>query len=305
MTTNAVQNFFWEVHIKGLPVSKEQGITRFLFLNGCMGTQESLPFEQPSLVYEAKIKRGRRVRLIAYFPSETRDLVESELMRWVSHNSPETRVSWQLGVSADWLSEWKKHFKPFKLSEFFFYPSWEKPKARTPVKKVIRIEPGMAFGTGTHPTTQFAIKLLVELKKKKAMARKTVVDVGAGSGVLSVIAERLGAREVTAIDNDPECWRECRKTFRLNRAKKAKVSRLQVAEIKKTYDVVVANIIDGVLVSLRGDLWRMLKPGGFMIVSGILADGATAFLKSFIGVNKARVVKELTDGEWTAYIISK
>jgi ribosomal protein L11 methyltransferase len=270
-----------------------------------MGTQEALPFEQPSLVYEPKILRSDLVKLVAYFDSMAREDVESKLLHWCTENAPEVKVSWQLQVSEDWLAEWKKHFKPFELAGFWFVPSWEKPPKKVPAKQVIKIEPGMAFGTGTHATTRFGIQILRELAKRNRIQRKSVIDVGSGSGILAVVADRLGARSVLAIDSDPECWRESRKTFRLNKSAKCKVSKKQSRQINETYDVVIANIIDGVLISIREDLWRMTKPGGVLVLSGILADGASAFIDHFMHGYKGRVLKEMTDGEWTAYLISK
>ena len=217
--------------------------------------------------------------------------------------SPSINARWTLRVQKDWLEEWKKYFKPFQVGQFRVTPSWIKAKKKK--TNQIIIEPGMAFGTGTHATTQFAMRLLQHLKKEKSIDKALVLDVGAGSGILSVAAAKLGARKVTAIDNDPECWRECKKTFKLNGAKKCGASTQQIDEIQKKFDIVVANIIDGVLMQLKKDLWRIINKEGFLILSGILTDGARAFEKDFLEGTSGKVIKRLKNSEWTALIISK
>ena len=128
---------------------------------------------------------------------------------------------------------------------------------------------------------------------------------GAGSGILSVVAERFGAKSALAIDNDPECWRECEKMFKINRAKKCTVNTKQSGAITQKYDVVIANIIDGVLIEIKNHLHRMTKDGGYIILSGILTDGAPAFEKSFLKGFGGKVVLRLSDTEWTSLLISK
>jgi ribosomal protein L11 methyltransferase len=133
----------------------------------------------------------------------------------------------------------------------------------------------------------------------------TVLDVGSGSGILSVFSEIYGAKTVLAMDNDPESWRECKKLFKLNKTKRCKVTPKQITEIPGQYDLVIANIIDGVLIELKEFLWKKTKSGGHIVLSGILTVGASAFEKSFLDGHKGSVIERVNDEEWTSLLISK
>jgi ribosomal protein L11 methyltransferase len=160
-------------------------------------------------------------------------------------------------------------------------------------------------GTGHHATTKSAIRLLAELKKNKKVQKKDILDVGAGSGILSVVSEKCGARKILAVDNDPHCWREAKKTFRLNKTKKCKTTEKQIGQIKSKYDVVVANIIDGVLLQIKSELWRVTKPGGWLVLSGILESHHKDFEEDFFRGQEARVVKRVHDDEWVSLLVQK
>ncbi|MDZ4678132.1 MAG: 50S ribosomal protein L11 methyltransferase [Oligoflexia bacterium] len=304
LTVNPPLDTFWELRLEGLPRSLEPSLSVWLFNQGCWGIVENLLFSQPLLRYEAKIKTTKLISITAYFDPRMRDEMEWKVSRWLQSRSPLTRMSWELQANQDWLKEWKKYFKPFSAAGLRFVPAWEVSKLMPRAKTVI-IEPGMAFGTGTHATTRFAIEHLKKLSKKNKIKGKTILDVGAGSGILSVVAEKFGALKCLAIDNDPESWRECRKMFKLNKTKKCRVTEKQLHQIKKKYDVVVANIIDGVLMELKKPLLNALKPGGYLILSGILTDGASAFIKSFLSRTNCKLMSETKDEEWTSLIISK
>jgi ribosomal protein L11 methyltransferase len=294
---------YWEAAIEGLPRTLEPALSFWLFKLGCWGTQEKLEFTQPDLRYIPKIKSRTLIGLSAYFDFDLKEEAEGQLYNWLKRRAPGARAVWHLQTPRDWLKEWKKHFNPLTVAGLKIVPSWKVTK-KTNFKNTIVIEPGMAFGTGTHGTTRYAMELLSGLQDNiKGLA---VLDVGSGSGILSVAAERLGADKILAIDNDPESWRECRKTFRLNKTKKCEVSEKQVRQIKSTHDITLANIIDGVLIDIKESLWRVTRKGGYIILSGILTDGASAFKKSFMNGRKgSRILKEISDEEWTALIILK
>ena len=293
---------YWEATIDGLPRTLEPALAFWLFKLGCWGTQEKLEFTQPDLRYFPQIKKRSFISLNVYFDFELREDAEGKIFNWLKRRAPGAKVYWNLQTPKDWLSEWKKHFRAQKVAGLKILPSWQ-VKKKTDYKTTIVIEPGMAFGTGTHGTTRYAMNLLRHMQDQVKGA--TVLDVGAGSGILSVTAERLGAEKIIAMDIDPESWRECRKTFRLNKSKKCGVTEKQLNHIKGTFDFVVANIIDGVLMDLKDDLWARTRSGGCLILSGILTDGAPAFKKSFLSGHRGRVIKEISDEEWTALAILK
>lgn len=299
-------NQYLEVVFDRLPRSIEPALSSWLFRHGCWGTQEKLEFIQNDLKYEPKLKQNRIINVSAYFDPSSREDVEGPILVWLNEHSPSTKIQWQVQNSKDWLSEWKKHFKIFKAAGITVVPAWEAKNLKaSEVKKSLIIEPGMAFGTGTHATTQFAMEMIQKLSKKDILKGAAVLDVGAGSGILSVVAEKHGAKSVLAMDNDSESWRECKKLFKLNKTKRCKVTPKQLKEIPGQYDVVIANIIDGVLIDLKDLLWSKTKVGGSIILSGILTVGNSAFEKSFLEGHKGSVIERLEDEEWTSLLISK
>src|SRR5207248_812821 len=114
------------------------------------------------LKYGPKIKKTTLINISAYFDPALREEVEGRMLTWIREHSPLTRVKWELQVAQDWLHEWKKHFRPFSIAGLHFVPAWEDASV-FPVAKTVIVEPGMAFGTGTHATTQFAIEILKRL----------------------------------------------------------------------------------------------------------------------------------------------
>jgi ribosomal protein L11 methyltransferase len=305
MTKRIKTKTFLEAGISNLPRSLEPALTSWLFRQGCWGTQELLDFSQSNLRYPPRIKQKKFINVSAYFDPLAKESLEIDLDRWISEHSPGSELKWMIQKNQDWLREWKKHFAVFKLCGLNFVPSWLLKKKHKLASTVI-VEPGMAFGTGTHATTRFAIEILQKLSLlDPKFSKSSMLDVGAGSGILSVVAERFGVKHVDSIDNDSESWRECKKMFKLNQSKKCFVTETQVEKIKQKYEITVANIIDGVLISLKKSLWRCTKKGGYIILSGILTDGATAFLKSFLENQKAEVLVQVGDDEWTAFLIKK
>jgi ribosomal protein L11 methyltransferase len=297
---------YLEVIFDRLPRSIEPALSSWLFRHGCWGTQEKLDFVQEDLKYAPLIKQNRIINVSAYFDPEKREEVEGPILVWLGEHSPQTKIQWQVQNSKDWLTEWKKHFKIFKVAGVKVVPAWEVKKLKASEKKTsLVIEPGMAFGTGTHVTTKFAMEMIQKLSKESAVKSATVLDVGAGSGILSVVSEIYGAKSILAMDNDPESWRECKKLFKLNKTKRCKVTPKQITEIPGQYDLVIANIIDGVLIELKESLWKKTKSGGHIILSGILTVGASAFEKSFLEDHKGSVIARLNDEEWTSLLISK
>jgi len=175
----------------------------------------------------------------------------------------------------DWAENWKEHFKPVRIgSRLVVKPSWE-PYAATVGDIILEIDPGMAFGTGDHPTTRLCLE---ELEKSSPLARSgtittgaSVLDVGTGSGILAIAAARLGAERVTAIDIDPEAVAVARENVRLNGVVgTVSVAATPLDKVPGTFAIVVANILAEELVRLAPQLLEKLAPGGILLLSGIL-----------------------------------
>lgn len=179
----------------------------------------------------------------------------------------------------DWASGWKQHFKPARIGRrIIIKPSWEGYSASAS-DIVLEIDPGMAFGTGTHPTTRLCLEALEQIAYAEgayagiAPLLHRLLDVGTGSGILSIGAVKFGAEAVTAIDIDPQAVEVARENVALNGvASQVMVSVTPLAEVAGTFQVVVANILAEELVRLAPELVGRLAPGGFLILSGILVE---------------------------------
>ena len=161
----------------------------------------------------------------------------------------------------------------------------------------------MAFGTGTHATTQmmayFIHKLAQENKNK--ISDWNLLDVGTGTAILAMLAQMSGVGLVTGIEIDPEARRVAKENVALNKLNDLEISDLQLDEIRGPYDIVVANIIDGVLIKIKKDLYRVVKPGGYLLVTGILQERDNHFFENFIEGTKAKVIRRLEKDEWVGY----
>lgn len=168
----------------------------------------------------------------------------------------------------DWNESWKENFKPVHLTAgFVVCPTWE-GYTPAPGEKVIAIDPGMAFGTGTHPTT----RLCVEMIENHTAEGMSVLDVGTGSGILLVAAALSGAKEGLGVDNDPVAVETAAENLALNRVPDtfSVVCADLVSQAGKAYDLVVANILAEVVVDLLGDIHKVVHDDSWVILSGIL-----------------------------------
>ncbi len=164
-----------------------------------------------------------------------------------------------------WQESWRENFKPLQVGKFTLVGEWEQGVVDTP--EIIRIYPGMAFGTGQHETTQLIIERLQELD----LHGKKVLDAGCGTGILAIAAERLGATDVFGFDIDPDCEENMIHHLAINRCR---ATRLAIGVLEDfppaSYDVILANITINVLREVWPGLRRQLAPGGVILNSGIL-----------------------------------
>jgi len=212
-----------------------------------------------------------------------------------------TRTTVRLVFEKDWANAWKSFFKPLRVGRIVIKPSWEDftPDAET---IVVELDPGMAFGTGSHPTTQLCLMALQRLVE----GGETILDVGTGSGILSIAAAKLGASRVVALDIDPVAVEAARR----NIASEGLSGIVSCEEadspgaFEGTADIVVANIIAQTIIALADDLDSRLKPGGTLISSGIVVDRAEEVRSRLEGLGLA-TIDEMRDGDWVAFISRK
>lgn len=169
-----------------------------------------------------------------------------------------------------WVREWMDNFHPMQFGErLWVYPSWrEVPEEATDAVKIL-LDPGLAFGTGNHPTTALCLEWL----DGEDLVGKTVLDYGCGSGILAIAAAKLGASAIVATDIDPQALEATQENARRNELPAGSIFTCLPEDVpSQQFDVVIANILSGPLVSLAPTILSYLKPAGRLALSGILAD---------------------------------
>ncbi|MDT8317943.1 MAG: 50S ribosomal protein L11 methyltransferase [bacterium] len=200
----------------------------------------------------------------------------------------------------DW-QEWRRFFKPVLVSRrVVIKPTWEEYELKEN-ELIVDIDPGMAFGTGTHETTRLCIQLLDNIIK----GGETVFDVGTGSGILAIAAAKLGAVKVLGIDNDERSVSVAVENVELNSAdKKVIISGTPLSGIEGSFDIVVANILAEDLIEMRKELMKRLAGSGRLILSGILKSKAEMVIAAFD--NEGAILEEqIDDGEWSALMLKR
>lgn len=193
----------------------------------------------------------------------------------------------------DWVNEWKKYYDTIHICDVAVVPKWIKYQ---PAKdeKVILIDPGMAFGTGSHESTQLCIKLFRELD----CVGKTVLDIGSGSGILGMVASVCGASKVVMSDISELAVKVCKENILLNNIKNATVTEadlLESATIKG--DIIFANLTADILIELSKNIDKVVKKDSYLVLSGIIHARYNDVLQAFL--NKGFILdKSLTLGEW-------
>ena len=205
------------------------------------------------------------------FLKETVEEIKAAITNLTNYNIDigENTVSIVEVNEEDWATAWKQYYHPVKISErFTIVPTWEDYTPVSSDELIIELDPGMAFGTGTHPTTVMCLQAL----EKVVQQGDTVVDIGTGSGVLSIGAALLGAKSVHALDLDEVAVRAAKENVELNKVSNT-VSVFHgnlLDTVKEPADVVVANILAEIILSFTDDAFTIVKPGGLYVTSGII-----------------------------------
>lgn len=275
-----VEAFWWEAAL--YEVANKAAVQSALFKLGTTG-----------LVEESD-------RLVAYF--EPRAYPNSKRLAELLHAETQCRVEITQIPAQDWESEWKKNFKPRKISKkFVVRPSWEKYKKKKN-EQVLIIDPKMSFGTGTHETTQLVIRLM-ENTVKKGM----VLDIGTGTGILAIAAAKLGCKKIYAFDVDENSYENAVENIRRNRCGsrievlQGRVEQLPVSWPKK-FDVILANIQKNVILEILGTIRDLLSHKGILFVSGILTIEDEGMRRAFAD-HGLKLTESKQEGEWVAYAL--
>lgn len=200
----------------------------------------------------------------------------------------------------DWANSWKKYYKPFKIGKrVVIKPSWEdyKPEEN---EIVVELDPGMAFGTGSHETT----KMCIEFLEDNVKPNDVVFDVGCGTGILSIVSSKLGAKKVYAVDLDDVAIKVATLNVKLNNLNNVEVLKSDLLhELTGKADLIVANIIADIIIKATYDIYEKLNENGIFISSGIIKDRKDDVLDAISKYFDIIDIKE--DGEWIAILSKK
>ena len=210
----------------------------------------------------------------------------------------------------DWINNWKQYFHQFYVDDILIKPSWEEVKPEDREKLLIQIDPGTAFGTGMHETTQLCIRQI----KKYVKPDTVLLDVGTGSGILSIVALKLGAKFACGTDLDPCAITAVKENMEVNGVEEDKYTvmlgniiddkAVQEAVGYEKYDMVVANILAEVLVPLTPVILAQMKPGALYITSGIIDDKEETVVKA-VKAAGLEVLEVNHQGEWVSVTARK
>ena len=213
----------------------------------------------------------------------------------------EWKISAKKVINQYWSQKWKEHWKPTKASEHVIIcPSWEECE-RKKDDILITLDPGSAFGTGTHATTQLCIQAIEKYLKKG----DEVADIGTGSGILAITAIKFGAAHAIAIDNDPLVIDVAKDNAQMNNVfNKIDFMHATADMLIEQYDFVCANILHNVLAEIMGDLKNIMKPNAHMVLSGILDEKKDIVLEA-VKKQNLNVVEILHQEQWVAIVVQK
>lgn len=209
-------------------------------------------------------------QVFEFFPDETKNLEWKPSCRKIKAN--------------DWQESWKKHFKPLEIgSRLLIKPSWNRRKP-SKNQSLIILDPGLSFGTGQHATTKFCLEETERLQSK--INKASFLDIGTGSGILAIAAAKLGYSPIKAFDFDPDSVSVTRENASLNQVSdNIQISRSDLTKLKPQtrakYDVVCANLTHDLLKSYADSIFNRVKPGGYLLLAGILKEQFPAVKKCF------------------------
>lgn len=264
-----MSNSWWEIRILCVPQLEESIFWR-LERFGCSGTATEI--------------KGASALIRAYIPQFQVQLLDlAALSLWLNQDAILNQVAtplmqWKLIDEEDWSSSWKQHWQITEIGDrFLITPAWLTPPENTN-RKIILLDPGVAFGTGAHQTTQLCLESLEMRLFPEQIGESVIADIGCGSGILSVGAVLLGAQKVYAVDTDPLAVQSARSNRHLNRIDPYElvINKGSVAELLELIpdgvDGILCNILAEVILDMIPQLTALAKPTSWMILSGILVN---------------------------------
>lgn len=278
----------------------EQELYAILYASGAATIHE-----QDETTLDGKLLAPGTKRLWCYF-TDSQAIQAAEVKAGIEQKARTEHIDLTTALESfddqSWKDGWKAYFKPAQVSPRIAIRTPWSTFTPEPGVNVIVIEPGMAFGTGLHETTQLCIRAIDRLSQ--AQAFKSMLDVGCGSGVLSIAGALCGIPVVRGVDNDPVCIDVSRENGALNRVN-ATFDGTDIWDVTQQYELVVANIISSVLKSLKEDIKTALAVGGTLVLSGILAEEREEVEAAFMEGIPLEQISHETLGEWCSLTFVK
>jgi len=263
--------------------------------------------------YTAADQKAAQEKLTVYLDDNaTAATKEADITRHLTElagqypNAGPMALSRETITEQDWNAAWKKFFKPFPITPtLVIKPTWEDytPKSG---EQVIEMDPGMAFGTGHHASTRLALQLLEGIFQARQPSTPSLLDVGCGTAILAMAGALWGAGKVTATDNDPDAVFIAKQNIKSNNlGYRISVNATPLAEIADTYEVIVANITSDILTMLAPELARHLRPGGDLILAGILRGEQETAIRNLYQNQGLTEIASPYHEEWIAFHFRK
>ena len=278
-----------------------------------IGTQGVFQEESEPDILNDFAKSTEREELMAYFPSDTsakkrlaslKVYIDSLSEIFPELDKPDLSI--ETITNPNWEEQWKKYFKPLRISKnIVVKPTWER---YTPTGRdiIIEIDPGMAFGTGQHPSTRMCVQAIEDiLLKDRSFEKWRVLDVGTGTGILGISCAKLGAQKVVCLDIDPKAVEIAYKNIAINGVEdRINIFNDDVLMYNDIFNLIVANLTAKTLIKLRDHLISMTETGGYLVLSGII-DQDRKVVEEFFLTDDVSLHSIITEKEWVCYLLKK
>lgn len=294
-----ISNIFYDIGVKGLSIDDPN------YLKNLEQNKEDWDYIDEELIKKELDKlESNRVSIKAYFSEEERPLKKLELFKenlkfYKEIKEGDYEIFLKDVMEKDWSENWKKYYKPTRIGEnIVIKPSWENYEKKEE-DMIIEIDPGMAFGTGTHETTSMCTMAIEKYLKRE----DTLYDIGTGSGILSLVAGKLGASKVIGIDLDPTAVKVARENIKNNNLE----NKISIKEgdlfkiLDSKADIIVANIIADIIIGMSRDINKYLKRNGIFITSGIIKSKEVD-VKVALKENNFEIMEIMRMKEWICII---
>jgi ribosomal protein L11 methyltransferase len=300
-----------EIALTALPEDAEF-CAQILLEHGCDGAQiddTNVRFDESE---DATLEMKQEAEIRAYLaPGTDVDAIAQDVRSALQEAGVEAEVKTAPVPDEDWSTSWRQNFPPLEIGPFLVVPSWEEVEATD--KVILRLDPGLAFGTGQHPTTHMCLELLAQEMGKLDSPR--VFDVGCGSGILSIAAAKLvdknGGTVVVASDLDPFCVEATKENAAVNDVSVEVHQEAGAAWTDEKFDLVIANLMSDLLIRLASEIAGVCKPEAVLVVSGISSPRADEVEIALHAAGFKTLQKQERDGEsrgdymehWTAFVM--